>query len=308
VDGRALTAWVVLPPGPRLPAPAIVWVYGGQDLAGGPPADAWPGGAVTAVFSGQLWAAQGYAVLYPSTPIGRAAETDVGATLAREVIAAIDAAAAEDLVDPARVGIIGHSFGGYSTAAVLAARPDRFRAGVAMSGPYDFAAAWGARYPLESLIDEDGYGFSEETRGYVEAGQIGLGAPPFDRPDAYRSASPFFAARRITTPLLLTVGDQDQGATSLGQAERLYAALARSGNPAVLVRYWGQGHVQQDPWAVRDQWARFTAWFDHYLRPAAPRDAIHPPRWLAAADAARRPGRRPASASSAPRIPSSPRG
>jgi len=306
--GRTLTGWIVLPPGPPTkPLPALVWVYGGEVLSGGPPADSRPGGAVTPVFSGQLWAAQGYAVIYPSTPVGAAAQTDIAATLADEVVAAVDAAARDGLVDPARVGLIGHSFGGFSVAAILAERPDRFRAGVAMSGSYDFITAWGARQPLESLVDQDGYAFAEETRGYVEQGQIGLGAPPFVDPAAYLRASPFFAAPRITTPLLLTVGDQDQGATSLTQAERMYAALRRTGNPAALVRYWGQGHVQQDPWAVRDQWARFTAWFDHYLKPAArsaPGSRAEPP---AAASATRWPGRGPVPASSGPTTPSSPR-
>ncbi|MEO8114096.1 MAG: hypothetical protein ABI655_06945, partial [Phenylobacterium sp.] len=72
--GHTLTGWIVLPPGAQGgPHPTIVWVYGGQVLSAGPPADTRPGGAVTPVFSGQLWAARGYAVLYPGAPVGAAA-------------------------------------------------------------------------------------------------------------------------------------------------------------------------------------------------------------------------------------------
>jgi dipeptidyl aminopeptidase/acylaminoacyl peptidase len=210
--------------------------------------------------------------------MGPAASTDVAGTLTDETLAAVDAAARAGWIDPGRVGIIGHSFGAFSTVAVLSRRPDRFRAGIAMSGPYDFSAGWGARLPQDLLVDTDGHGFTMETVGFVENGQIGLGAPPWAAHAAYERASPFFAASRITTPLLLTAGDLDLGSTSLQQSERLYAALLRSGNPAVLVRYWGEGHVQADPGAVRDQWARFGAWFDHYLKGPcqAPSSAMRP--------------------------------
>jgi dipeptidyl aminopeptidase/acylaminoacyl peptidase len=270
VKGRVLRSWVVLPPnyaGGRLPA--LVWIYGGQLLSNAPPPDASPLGGTTPVFEAQLWAAQGYAVIFPSTPIGAGADSDLMSQLAEETLAAVDAAAEKGWVDPARVGIIGHSFGGYSTAAVLAARSDRFKAGIAMSGVYDYAAAWGAPMPADVYVDQDSHSFSLETRAYVELGQAALMRPPWEAPGRYQAVSPFYHAAQIKTPLLLTVGDLDLGPTSLIQADRFYAALRRTGNPAVLVRYWGERHVQDDPSATRDQWHRFTAWFSHYLGTAS---------------------------------------
>ncbi|WP_372784598.1 alpha/beta hydrolase family protein [Phenylobacterium sp.] len=265
--GRRLKGWIVLPPGyAGGPLPTIVWVYGGQNLELGPPDDALPGLATTPVFSGQLWAARGYAVLYPSLPFQAASGSDVSETLALETLAAIDAAVDQGLVDRDRVGIIGHSFGGFTTAAVLSKRPDRFRAGIAMSGAFDFSASWAERGLADELIDPGNYAFALETRGYVEHGQIGLGGPPWAAPGIYDRASPFFAVAQLKTPLLLTAGDLDLGSTSLLQSERMYAALRRNGNPAVLVRYWGQGHLQYEPAVVRDQWQRFGTWFDHYLK------------------------------------------
>ena len=265
--GREVPGWVVLPPGysgGRLPA--LVWIYGGQIQGDAPPADAQPGGGPTPVFDGQLWAAQGYVVIYPSTPIRPAAETDVPALLADAAVAAVDAAVAAGWVDANCVGLIGHSFGGYSTAAVLARRSDRFRAAIAMSGIYDFAEAWGSRAPSDVLIEANGHGDLSETKTFVEDGQIGLGEPPWIDPEAYRRSSPFYSVSDIKTPLLLTVGDLELGPTQMQQADRFYSALRRTGNPAVLVRYWGQGHTQFDVGDVRDQWARFTAWFAHYLK------------------------------------------
>ena len=65
---------------------------------------------------------------------------------------------------------------------------------------------------------------------------------------------------------MLTVGDLNLGATSLLESERMYAALKRAGNPTVLVRYWGEGHVQDSESALRDEWTRIIGWFDHYLK------------------------------------------
>jgi dipeptidyl aminopeptidase/acylaminoacyl peptidase len=293
VGDRELTGWIVHPLRHTVgPPPALLWIYGGQMQTGTAPREASAAYAGPPVFAAQLWAARGYAVIYPSTPAPAGADADVADALAQAAVAAVDQAAAAGWVDPARVGVIGHSFGGFSAAAVLSRRSDRFAAGVAMSGDYDYAAAWALRGPWEWMQDDDNQTFRESTVGLVEAGQIGLRAPPFATPELYRRASPFYAAPEIHSPLLLTVGDLEAGATGLAQAERFYAALKRSGNPAVLARYWGQGHVQDAPWASRDQWERFNAWFDRYLGA--------PDTTLTVAPPGSRPG--PASASSAPRI------
>lgn len=289
--GRDLIGWIVHPLQPTArPPPALLWIYGGQMQTAKPPREAGAAYAGPPVFSAQLWAARGYAVIYPSTPSPAAADADVADALSETAVAAVDRAAAAGWIDPARVGVIGHSFGGFSAAAVLSRRSDRFAAGVAMSGDYDYAAAWGLRGPWEWMQDEESHTFRESTVGLVEAGQIALQAPPFATPERYRRASPFYAAPEIRAPLMLTVGDLEMGATGLAQAERFYAALKRSGNPTVLVRYWGQGHVQDAPWASRDQWRRFNAWFDRYLGSPGPALTAAPP-------AAHR---EPASASSAP--------
>jgi dipeptidyl aminopeptidase/acylaminoacyl peptidase len=267
--GRPLRGWVVTPPGRRdTPAPAIVWIYGGQLLPDDPPFEATPGLGPTPVFDGQLWAAQGYAVIYPSAPIGRGANTDVPGALAEAAVAAVDAAAKAGWVDPDRVAIAGHSFGGFATAAVLARRSDRFRAGVALSGIYDFATGWGSRSPSDVLVDAKDGGFTFEMLNFVEQGQIGLEAPPWRAVDAYVRSSPLYNVEQIRTPLLLTVGDLDVSVSDLLQSERFYAALRRTGNPAVLVRYWGEGHVRSDPGGARDEWRRLAAWFAHYLKAA----------------------------------------
>ncbi|MEJ0028352.1 MAG: prolyl oligopeptidase family serine peptidase [Rhizomicrobium sp.] len=267
--GATLTGWLVTPPGTPLPhkLPAIVSIYGGSMYGDTVPIYARTDMPVPQL-GAQLFAAQGYAVIYPSTPLGAGADTDMMATLAGEAVAAVDALAAKEIVDPARVGITGQSFGGFSTAAVLAERSDRFRAGVALAGIYDWVHGYGLR-DMAAMLDGGSDMLAPEIL-MIESSQARLARPFWDSPDAYIRNSPIFRADKIDAPLLLLHGDLDMAVTGLSGAERLYNAMLRAGKTAALVRYWGEGHVAVDDWAIRDQWQRMNAWFDFYLKGAKP--------------------------------------
>jgi dipeptidyl aminopeptidase/acylaminoacyl peptidase len=264
VGKRTLNGFVVWPPGASKSAklPAVVNVYGGTVFGDQPPSFSKPH-VETPIFSGQLLAAEGFAVIYPSTPLGAGADSDQPQQLADAVIAAIDAVAAGGRIDPQRVGVMGQSYGGFSTAALLSKRSDRLKAGVSMAGLYDFIHAYG-----EPPFD---FVFSDEQPGtifgkFIETGQGALGKPFWQAPDAYMRISPIFHVETLDSPLLMLHGDLDLGATDLLGAERMYASLLRAGKKPALVHYWGEGHVAQSAAAVRDQWMRITTWFNHYLK------------------------------------------
>jgi dipeptidyl aminopeptidase/acylaminoacyl peptidase len=258
VGGRSLTGWVVVPPGAAAGArlPAVVVVYGGQVFGDSPPGSAI-GDVSLPVFSGQLLAAQGYAVIYPSLPLAPGAAIDLKQALADESVAAVDALAAEGLVDPRRVGVMGQSFGGFSTAAILAARSDRFRAGVALAGIYDWAYAYGNMTPEHWLADDGRTAF-----GFPAKGQAGLEVPFWRDAAAYSRTSPIYSVDRMDAPLMILHGDLDD---AFFDAARMYNALARAGKQPVLVRYWGEGHLALSEAAMRDQWDRIKGWFAAYL-------------------------------------------
>lgn len=263
--GKKLKGWVVLPPGAKSGSrlPAVASVYGGI-VYGAEPASQAKAEISMPIFSGQLLAAQGYAVIYPSTPLGQGSNSDVMDTLAGELVAAIDALAADGVVDPKRVGVMGQSFGGFSTAAVLAKRSDRFRAGIAMAGIYDWMFAYGM-VSIDHMLSDNGDIYNPEIK-MIENGQIQLQKPFWEATDAYRRNSPIFDIQNIRSPLLFLHGDLDLATTGLSGAMRMYNAMVRAGKTTALVHYWGQGHVAQSASAICDQWSRITAWFDHYLK------------------------------------------
>lgn len=273
--GKKLNGWVVLPPdvkpGSRLPA--VVSVYGGM-VYGAEPASQAKAEISIPIFSGQLLAAEGYAVVYPSTPLGQGSNSDVMDTLAGELVAAIDALAADGVIDPKRVGVMGQSFGGFSTAAVLAKRSDRFRAGIAMAGIYDWTFGYGM-VSIDHMLSDNGDIYSPEIK-MIENGQIQLQKPFWEAADAYRRNSPIFDIQNIHSPLLFLHGDLDMATTGLSGAMRMYNAMVRAGKTTALVHYWGQGHVAQSASAIRDQWSRITTWFDHYLKAGTQADASPP--------------------------------
>lgn len=266
VSDRELSGWVLWPPvtTPGTKLPAVVSVYGGVVYGEKPPG----AGRVTAnislpVFSGQLLAAEGYAVIFPSAPLGPGAKEDQPKQLADSVVAAVDALAAKGGIDPDRVGVMGASYGGYSTAAILSRRSDRFKAGISLVGIYDFIQAWGKRSIVETLSDIP---LGSDSAESIEEGQSLLQKPFWQTPEAYIRNSPIFDVEKLDAPLLMLHGDLDGGATGLDGAERMYTALLRAGKKPVLVHYWGEGHAPRSASAMRDHWKRITGWFGYYLR------------------------------------------
>lgn len=281
VGGTPFKAWVVDPRGGRSPGPAVVSVYGGTVRGDNPPSEAGatlpPPPNALPVLSAQLLAAQGYAVVYPSLPVEPGTTSDIPAAFAEHAAAAVDSLAAEGVVDPARVGLIGHSFGGYTVASILTKRSDRFKAGVALAGMYDPVHGYGVR----SFIDGARLDGREQALSipYMEASQLQLEAPPWKALDAYARNSPFLQVESINAPLLMLHGDLDRSNVDIAGADRMHSALLRAGKTTALVRYWGEGHVAAARESIRDQWARITAWFGHYLldRPVRAPSPSSPP-------------------------------
>jgi len=115
-----------------------------------------------------------------------------------------------------RVAIMGTSYGGYGTAAMLT-QTNLFRAGIAMGGDYDLGGDYGHMDP-DGVIDFALY----------EGGQTRMGTHPWADLKRYVTNSPFYQADKINTPLLLIHGEDDP-TCPVEESRKMFAALKRLG-------------------------------------------------------------------------------
>jgi len=253
--GRA-SGWLYLPPDAAAGRqyPLVVIPYPGQIYGERPPAGQGPASARFHA-NAQILAGGGYAVLLPGLPSGAAASDKIPAFVA-EVDRAVDAAIETGAVDPDRIALWGHSFGGYAAAAI-ASRSCRYASVIASAGVYDLGAVPGIFGPTLRLAPELALPIGSQF-AWAETGQARLGVPPWIDPAAYVAASPYYRAGHITAPMLIIAADRDP--SPMQQAEQLFSALYRQDKDAQLLTYWGEGHVVGSPANVRDLYARVFAW------------------------------------------------
>jgi dipeptidyl aminopeptidase/acylaminoacyl peptidase len=265
LDGEELKAWVLLPVGYREGTryPMIAEVYAGSMAGDRPPYLSRLNSSIC--LNMQLLSARGYAVLFSSMPLRPEGEaSDPYMELMKGVLPAVDRAVELGIADPKRLGVMGQSFGGFSTYG-LVTQTDRFGAAVALAGLSDFISLYGvfdarmryAEFPQENLFQMK----------LFESGQTRMGNPPWKDIGRYLRNSPLFYVDRVKTPLMIIQGDMDY--VALQQGEQFFTALYRQGKRAAFVRYWGEGHVLEGPANIRDMWQRIYGWFDEHLKKPA---------------------------------------
>ncbi len=251
-DGQPLRGALLLPSnyeeGQRYPL--LVWVYGGSLLSnqfdhfGLGPADP---------FNMQIFATRGYAVLMPDAPQNMGTPM---VDLAKTVLPGVDKVIEMGIADPERLGVMGHSYGSYSTLSLIV-QTKRFKAALAADGFGNLISAYGQ-------MDAQGGALSTSI---LEAGPGGMGGPPWEFPQRYIQNSPFFYLDRVETPLLIVHGTQDRTvAPFLG--DELFVGLRRLGKTVLYAKYQGEDHAPVT-WSYGNQLDlsnRMIAWFDQYLK------------------------------------------
>jgi dipeptidyl aminopeptidase/acylaminoacyl peptidase len=266
-DGRlqsVLTA-VFLPPGKKRgdALPSIVYFYSGSKMSN--TAQQWGGGAPNSI-PVQVFATRGYAVLMVDVPLGPEGKggnpiQEMGDVILAQVYRAAD----RGYTDIERVSIMGQSYGGYSTAAMVT-QTNLFRAAISLDGLFDLAGAY-------AHMDAKGGTFNFV---WSETGQGRMGTHPWADLRRYLANSPYYQADKVHTPLLLIHGKKDETCPVEG-AERMYNALKRLGRTSELAIYDGEGHVPGD-WSLVnavDATDRMVHWFEKYMTPSggAPKKA-----------------------------------
>jgi dipeptidyl aminopeptidase/acylaminoacyl peptidase len=205
------------------------------------------------------YTSNGYAVLYPDIVYK---VNDPGRSAVACVVPAVKAAVATGIVNPDKVGIHGHSWGGYQTA-FLVTQSDVFHAAVAGAPLTDMVSMYSLLYRNSGSTNQPIF---ESSQGRFTAGY-------FENQDAYLRNSPVFFAKNVKTPLMILHNDKD-GAVDQTQGIEYYNTLRRLNKPVILLEYKGENHSLRKPENMKDYTVRMREYFDYYLmdKPA--------PKWL----------------------------
>jgi dipeptidyl aminopeptidase/acylaminoacyl peptidase len=249
--GGPIETWIVSPVGAGDESlPTVVNVHGG-------PLGAWsPAPSLENI----LLASRGYRVILPnirgSAGYGRAwirpQLGDWGGVDAADVLAAVDHVVALGLADPARLGILGLSYGGFMVNWLVGAAPERFAAAVSENGVTNQINGWansdsGPEYDRMALLGDP---LSEEGVARL-----------------WRQ-SPLRFVTSIRTPLLMLQGESDLRCPAFDN-EQLFVALRHLGREVEYVLYpesWHTFAVTGRPDRRIDRHERMLAWFDRFLR------------------------------------------
>ncbi len=206
-------------------------------------------------------AGRGFAVLLATMKISTMeARGNPMTEMHEQLVRAAENVAAQGYADPERWAIMGHSYGGYGTNSVIT-QTNRFKAAIAMAGPVNLTSAYAiglSSTKANEKVDPLSFGVL-----WSEGGQGRMGMAPWQDPQRYLANSPLFHVDKVQTPLMLVYGENDF--VDVNEGEQMFNALNRQGKDAVLVRYWGEGHVIESPANIRDLWRRATDWFDQHL-------------------------------------------
>jgi dipeptidyl aminopeptidase/acylaminoacyl peptidase len=265
-DGMEIWGLLLTPPGyrPGMRVPLVVYCHGGP--IGGFTYGLFPQfmhrpGQIDP-YPPEALASAGIAVLFPM-PRGGSGYGEAGYRMIvkswgkgdyEDIMAGVDHAIGLGIADPDRLGVMGASYGGYMTSWIVT-QTARFK-----------AASTGASVTdIEDLYYlSDAGEFAKEYFGH-----------PSEARDLYYSHSAIAHAKRVTTPLLIQHGENDQR-VPIALAWKFYRALKELNKVVEFDIYPRGGHVLYEPDLEREAMQRNFEWFTRWLRPAPPPAASLP--------------------------------
>ena len=247
-DGLELSGWLYKPKSGSAPYPIVLSFHGG------------PEGQERPIFNStyQALLSQGIAVFAPnvrgSSGFGkRFVNLDNGALRVegvKDIADCVRAVVQAGVADPARVGIMGGSYGGYMVMAGLTEYPELFAAGANLFGVVNFETFFKNTEPWMAAISKVEYG------------------DPDREVELLRRLSPIHKVDRVKAPTIVLHGANDTNVPVV-EAEQVVDSLKKRGIAVEYVLFPDEGHGwRKTPNRVRSTVA-VTRWFEKYLKEKA---------------------------------------
>lgn len=200
------------------------------------------------------YVSNGYLIFVPDIKIRKG---QVGASIIETITSAVHYLSKFSWIDTERLGLQGHSFGGFETNYIIT-HCNLFAAACEGAGASNLTSSYGQI----AKITCDAHGNSRQS-GY-EIGQSPMGGTLWEKPQVYLNNSPVFNVGDVSTPLLIWHCKND-GAVPFEQAIEMYLALRRAEKKVWLLQYDGDEHATNGVNSI-DLDIRMRQFFDFYLK------------------------------------------
>lgn len=224
-DGLTIHGYLTTPIGiPSQNLPTVLLVHGGPWAR-----DAWGYDS-----EAQWLANRGYAVLQVnfrgSTGYGKAflnaGNREWAGKMHDDLLDAVQWLIDQGMADPAKIAIMGGSYGGYATLVGLTFTPEVFAAGVDIVGPSNLMTLMQSIPPYWEPL---------KAQFYHRVGNLDTEA------DFLKSRSPLFFCDRIQKPLLIGQGANDPRVKQ-AESDQIVEEMRQSNKPVEYALYTDEGH------------------------------------------------------------------
>jgi acetyl esterase/lipase len=203
-------------------------------------------------YNTSVFTSHGYFVFQPDIVF---APRQPGVSVVQCVVPGVKRVLQMGMIDPKRVGCVGHSWGGFDAAYLAAYTNGIFAAAVAGAPLTDLVSMYGDHHWGPGIAETD----------HIETGQERMEVPLWEDLQHYITNSAVMNVQNMTVPLLLEEGDAD-GTVFWHQSVELYNIARRAKKDVVFLVYNGEDHGLRQKKNQTDYQHRILAWFGHYLK------------------------------------------
>jgi dipeptidyl aminopeptidase/acylaminoacyl peptidase len=221
-DGMTIYGYLTTPAGvdPKNLS-MVIYTHGGpwgRDLWGYDPYAQWLANRGYAVLQPNFRSSTGYGKVYLN-----AGDRQWAGTMRTDLLDGKDWVVKQGIADPAKVCIMGGSYGGYATLAGVAYSPDAYACGVDIVGPSNLNTLLKTIPPYWSTL----LAVFHKRMG--------------DNEEILKSQSPLFKADQIKAPLLIGQGANDPRVNK-AESDQIVAAMRKNNKPVEYFVFPDEGH------------------------------------------------------------------